>query len=91
LAGLAQENMIAPPLALPRNGPPRPARHQHHAFRAPVRYDEAAATTSISLLTLVDCQITYRSRYLVGPLLARCADLSARSLQSRSSHFRFPR
>ena len=27
------------------------------------------------LLTLVDCQITYRSRYLVGPLLAPVRDL----------------
>jgi len=27
-------------------------------------------------LTLVDCQITYRSRYLVGPLLAPVRDLA---------------
>ena len=34
-----------------------------------------ARKTSTSCLTLVDCQITYRSRYLVGPLLAPVRDL----------------
>jgi len=38
--------------------------------------DDAAAGEDLDvLLTLVDCQITYRSRYLVGPLLAPVRDL----------------
>jgi uncharacterized alpha-E superfamily protein len=35
-AGLAQEHEPRRRLALPRNGPPRRARHQYRAFRAPV-------------------------------------------------------
>jgi uncharacterized circularly permuted ATP-grasp superfamily protein/uncharacterized alpha-E superfamily protein len=38
-------------------------------------YDDAASEDLDVLLTLVDCQITYRSRYLVGPLLAPVRDL----------------
>ena len=38
-------------------------------------YDEAGGEDLDILLTLVDCQITYRSRYLVGPLLAPVRDL----------------
>jgi uncharacterized circularly permuted ATP-grasp superfamily protein/uncharacterized alpha-E superfamily protein len=38
-------------------------------------YDEAGGEDLDTLLTLVDCQITYRSRYLVGPLLAPVRDL----------------
>src|SRR6476620_3531429 len=38
-------------------------------------YDEASEEDLAVLLTLVDCQITYRSRYLVGPLLAPVRDL----------------
>jgi uncharacterized circularly permuted ATP-grasp superfamily protein/uncharacterized alpha-E superfamily protein len=38
-------------------------------------YDEAGEEDLDMLLTLVDCQITYRSRYLVGPLLAPIRDL----------------
>jgi uncharacterized circularly permuted ATP-grasp superfamily protein/uncharacterized alpha-E superfamily protein len=38
-------------------------------------YDEATAEDLDILLTLVDCQITYRSRYLVGPVLAPIRDL----------------
>ncbi|WP_316214666.1 circularly permuted type 2 ATP-grasp protein [Bradyrhizobium sp. SZCCHNR2035] len=38
-------------------------------------YDEATPEDLDVLLTLVDCQITYRSRYLIGPLLAPIRDL----------------
>ena len=38
-------------------------------------YDDADGEDLDTLLTLVDCQITYRSRYLVGPLLAPVRDL----------------
>jgi uncharacterized alpha-E superfamily protein len=37
--------------------------------------DEAGGEDLDLLLTLIDCQITYRSRYLVGPLLAPVRDL----------------
>lgn len=37
--------------------------------------DKATAEDLDLLLTLVDCQITYRSRYLVGPVLAPVRDL----------------
>jgi uncharacterized alpha-E superfamily protein len=40
-------------------------------------YDEATPEDLDILLTLVDCQITYRSRYLLGPLLAPIRDLVA--------------
>ena len=39
-------------------------------------YDEAGDEDLDLLLTLVDCQITYRSRYLVGPALAPVRDLA---------------
>jgi uncharacterized circularly permuted ATP-grasp superfamily protein/uncharacterized alpha-E superfamily protein len=39
-------------------------------------YDEATDEDLDVLLTLVDCQITYRSRYLVAPLLAPVRDLA---------------
>ena len=38
-------------------------------------YDEATPEDLDVLLTLVDCQITYRSRYLIGPSLAPIRDL----------------
>ena len=44
-------------------------------FARQFAYDEASADDLDILLTLVDCQITYRSRYLVGPLLAPVRDL----------------
>jgi uncharacterized alpha-E superfamily protein len=44
-------------------------------FARQFAYDEAAGEDLDVLLTLVDCQITYRSRYLVGPLLAPVRDL----------------
>ena len=39
-------------------------------------YDEATDEDLDVLLTLVDCEITYRSRYLVAPLLAPVRDLA---------------
>jgi uncharacterized alpha-E superfamily protein len=39
-------------------------------------YDEASNDDLDVLLTLVDCEITYRSRYLVAPLLAPVRDLA---------------
>jgi uncharacterized alpha-E superfamily protein len=39
-------------------------------------YDEATDEDLDVLLTLVDCQITYRSRYLVAPMLAPVRDLA---------------
>ncbi|HKU07235.1 MAG TPA: circularly permuted type 2 ATP-grasp protein [Bradyrhizobium sp.] len=44
-------------------------------FARQFAYDEAGDEDLDVLLTLVDCQITYRSRYLVGPLLAPIRDL----------------
>jgi uncharacterized alpha-E superfamily protein len=44
-------------------------------FARQFAYDEASSDDLDILLTLVDCQITYRSRYLVGPLLAPVRDL----------------
>ena len=41
-----------------------------------IAYDEAGDEELDTLLTLVDCQITYRSRYLVAPLLAPVRDLA---------------
>jgi uncharacterized circularly permuted ATP-grasp superfamily protein/uncharacterized alpha-E superfamily protein len=44
-------------------------------FARQFAYDTATSEDLDLLLTLVDCQITYRSRYLVGPLLAPVRDL----------------
>ena len=44
-------------------------------FARQFAYDEASDEDLDALLTLVDCQITYRSRYLVAPLLAPVRDL----------------
>jgi uncharacterized alpha-E superfamily protein len=44
-------------------------------FARQFAFDEAGDEDLDLLLTLVDCQITYRSRYLVGPLLAPIRDL----------------
>jgi uncharacterized circularly permuted ATP-grasp superfamily protein/uncharacterized alpha-E superfamily protein len=44
-------------------------------FARQFAHDEAGDEDLDVLLTLVDCQITYRSRYLVGPLLAPVRDL----------------
>jgi uncharacterized circularly permuted ATP-grasp superfamily protein/uncharacterized alpha-E superfamily protein len=45
-------------------------------FARQFAYDEAGDEDLDVLLTLVDCQITYRSRYLVGPSLAPVRDLA---------------
>jgi uncharacterized alpha-E superfamily protein len=45
-------------------------------FARQFAYDEAGDEDLDVLLTLVDCQITYRSRYLVGPALAPVRDLA---------------
>ena len=45
-------------------------------FARQFAYDEAGDEDLDILLTLVDCQITYRSRYLVGPALAPVRDLA---------------
>jgi uncharacterized circularly permuted ATP-grasp superfamily protein/uncharacterized alpha-E superfamily protein len=44
-------------------------------FARQFAYEEADEEDLDILLTLVDCQITYRSRYLVAPLLAPVRDL----------------
>jgi uncharacterized circularly permuted ATP-grasp superfamily protein/uncharacterized alpha-E superfamily protein len=44
-------------------------------FARQFAYDEAVNEDLDILLSLVDCQITYHSRYLVGPLLAPVRDL----------------
>ena len=75
-AGLAQENMNRAAgwrfLEMGR----RAERAINTArFVRQFAYDEAGGEDLDTLLTLVDCQITYRSRYLVGPLLAPVRDL----------------
>jgi uncharacterized circularly permuted ATP-grasp superfamily protein/uncharacterized alpha-E superfamily protein len=75
-AGLAQENMNRAAgwrfLDMGRRG----ERAINTArFARQFAYDEASGEDLDVLLTLVDCQITYRSRYLVGPLLAPVRDL----------------
>ncbi|MCA6110138.1 circularly permuted type 2 ATP-grasp protein [Bradyrhizobium cenepequi] len=45
-------------------------------FARQFAYDEADDDDLDILLTLVDCQITYRSRYLVAPILAPVRDLA---------------
>ena len=45
-------------------------------FARQFAYDTATSEDLDLLLTLVDCQITYRSRYLVAPLLAPVRDLA---------------
>src|SRR6267142_2416115 len=76
LAGLAQENMNRAAgwrfLDMGR----RAERAINTArFARQFAYDEAGDEDLDVLLTLVDCQITYRSRYLVAPLLAPVRDL----------------
>jgi uncharacterized circularly permuted ATP-grasp superfamily protein/uncharacterized alpha-E superfamily protein len=44
-------------------------------FARQFAYDEAGNEDLDILLSLVDCQITYHSRYLVGPMLAPVRDL----------------
>jgi uncharacterized circularly permuted ATP-grasp superfamily protein/uncharacterized alpha-E superfamily protein len=76
-AGLAQENMNRAAgwrfLEMGR----RAERAINTArFARQFGYDEAGDEDLDVLLTLVDCQITYRSRYLVGPALAPVRDLA---------------
>ena len=76
-AGLAQENMNRAAgwrfLDMGR----RAERAINTArFARQFAYDEAGDEDLDILLTLVDCQITYRSRYLVAPLLAPVRDLA---------------
>ncbi|WP_316162212.1 circularly permuted type 2 ATP-grasp protein [Bradyrhizobium sp. SZCCHNRI20481] len=75
-AGLAQENMNRAAgwrfLDMGR----RAERAINTArFARQFGYDEATPEDLDVLLTLVDCQITYRSRYLIGPALAPIRDL----------------
>src|SRR6185295_11042723 len=77
IAGLAQENMNRAAgwrfLDMGR----RAERAINTArFARQFAYDEAGEEDLDVLLTLVDCQITYRSRYLVGPALAPVRDLA---------------
>jgi uncharacterized alpha-E superfamily protein len=76
-AGLAQENMNRAAgwrfLEMGR----RAERAINTArFARQFGYDEAGDEDLDVLLTLVDCQITYRSRYLVAPSLAPVRDLA---------------
>ena len=76
-AGLAQENMNRAAgwrfLEMGR----RAERAINTArFARQFAFDEAGDEDLDILLTLVDCQITYRSRYLVGPALAPVRDLA---------------
>src|SRR5580698_1160137 len=75
-AGLAQENMNrAAGWRFLEMGRRAERAINTMRFARQFAYDEAAGEDLDILLTLVDCQITYRSRYLVGPLLAPVRDL----------------
>src|SRR5437879_2393313 len=71
LAGLAQENMNrAAGWRFLDMGRRAERAINTVRFARPFAYDAAGDAELDVLLTLVDCQITYRSRYLVGPALA---------------------
>src|SRR6195256_1933950 len=75
-AGLAQENMNrAAGWRFLEMGRRAESAINTARFARQFAYDEAGGDDLDILLTLVDCQITYRSRYLVGPLLAPVRDL----------------
>jgi uncharacterized circularly permuted ATP-grasp superfamily protein/uncharacterized alpha-E superfamily protein len=75
-AGLAQENMNrAAGWRFLEMGRRAERAINTMRFARQFAYDEAGGEDLDILLTLVDCQITYRSRYLVGPLLAPVRDL----------------
>jgi uncharacterized circularly permuted ATP-grasp superfamily protein/uncharacterized alpha-E superfamily protein len=75
-AGLAQENMNrAAGWRFLEMGRRSERAINTTRFARQFAYDEAGGEDLDILLTLVDCQITYRSRYLVGPLLAPVRDL----------------
>src|ERR1700681_4720396 len=75
-AGLAQENMNrAAGWRFLEMGRRAERAINTVRFARQFAYDEAGGDDLDILLTLVDCQITYRSRYLLGPLLAPVRDL----------------
>src|ERR1700742_4926779 len=75
-AGLAQENMNrAAGWRFLEMGRRAERAINTLRFARQFAYDEAGNEDLDILLTLVDCQITYRSRYLVGPLLSPIRDL----------------
>lgn len=75
-AGLAQENMNrAAGWRFLEIGRRAERAINTTRFARQFAYDEASSDDLDILLTLADCQITYRSRYLVGPLLAPVRDL----------------
>jgi uncharacterized circularly permuted ATP-grasp superfamily protein/uncharacterized alpha-E superfamily protein len=75
-AGLAQENMNrAAGWRFLEMGRRAERAINTVRFARQFAYDEAGSEDLDILLTLVDCQITYRSRYLIGPLLAPVRDL----------------
>jgi uncharacterized circularly permuted ATP-grasp superfamily protein/uncharacterized alpha-E superfamily protein len=75
-AGLAQENMNrAAGWRFLEMGRRAERAINTVRFARQFAHDEASPEDLDILLTLVDCQITYRSRYLVGPMLAPVCDL----------------
>jgi uncharacterized circularly permuted ATP-grasp superfamily protein/uncharacterized alpha-E superfamily protein len=77
IAGLAQENMNrAAGWRFLDMGRRAERAINTVRFARQFAYDEAGDEDLDMLLTLVDCQITYRSRYLVGPALAPVRDLA---------------
>jgi uncharacterized alpha-E superfamily protein len=75
-AGLAQENMNrAAGWRFLEMGRRAERAINTMRFARQFAYDEATGEDLDILLTLVDCQITYRSRYLLAPLLAPVRDL----------------
>jgi uncharacterized circularly permuted ATP-grasp superfamily protein/uncharacterized alpha-E superfamily protein len=76
-AGLAQENMNrAAGWRFLEMGRRAERAINTTRFARQFGYDEATDEDLDVLLTLVDCQITYRSRYLVAPSLAPVRDLT---------------
>jgi uncharacterized circularly permuted ATP-grasp superfamily protein/uncharacterized alpha-E superfamily protein len=76
-AGLAQENMNrAAGWRFLEMGRRAERAINTTRFARQFAYDEAGEEDLDVLLTLVDCQITYRSRYLVASLLAPVRDLA---------------
>src|SRR6195952_2613436 len=75
-AGLAQENMNrAAGWRFLEMGRRAERAINTVRFARQFAHDEAGGDDLDVLLTLVDCQITYRSRYLLAPLLAPVRDL----------------
>jgi uncharacterized alpha-E superfamily protein len=76
-AGLAQENMNrAAGWRFLEMGRRAERAINTTRFARQFAFDEAGEEDLDVLLTLVDCQITYRSRYLVGPARAPVRDLT---------------